>query len=647
MCTFTITECDPQDHAPHRWAVFPPIQAPAQPRYRGAGAENGAGALRLLPASGVSGSSMLAAVTQQMARRRISALYILEGDPAVNSDRAITFGTLHAPPFTTREVAHDLHRLDCKLVEIVDHDVSPIAFDQRAAILETRTHRRMGAQAPVQLFQAHHVVFASDLDQCLGRVAPAGKELGVRTAVGDAKNRHRIRRDHLLQVVGANVARRRVKIGIEPVGARDIEHRVDRMFVLQRGDFANRHILVLLQPGLPAFQYDNVGVIVGYLSDVFLFTQRFAALRVGQLHEPVFDRAGGALVPCRHVVVEVPILEGECEADLHRGALSQDPDAALDATLEPFELMAEALGIAVIDGYGVVKNGTPGRQCQFLIMALGMRLLVAFITALVGHVSHLDETFVAFAQHAGKGKRGFIRHDIGDHRRAVIIGLHAMAAEPLRRPSARTVIHRLVNNAAHLLGLGLGGKASRFGAFKAHGPDHHWRERYERQHIDALWMAVDAIEELGISDPVPRHPGLHGFVRDCLGTRHRQHRAIAQIGLDWREAEAAIADYDRRDAVPARHRAVRVPEELGVIMGVQIDEAGRDVKSARVDHLFGLMRLKVAELGDLAVLDPDIGPVAWHPSAVDDRTASDDQIELRHYGPSKLILNAIAKRLPY
>src|SRR5712692_7288319 len=72
-----------------------------------AGADNRAGASQLLPASGVSGSSILAAVTKQMARRRVSAPSILEGDPAVNSDRAITFGTLHAPPLTTRAVAHD------------------------------------------------------------------------------------------------------------------------------------------------------------------------------------------------------------------------------------------------------------------------------------------------------------------------------------------------------------------------------------------------------------------------------------------------------------------------------------------------------------------------------------------------------------
>src|SRR5712692_9329247 len=81
-------------------------------------------------------SSILAAVAKQMARCRISAPSILDGDPAVNGDRTVPIGTLHAPPFTTREVAHDLHRLDCELVEIVDHDVGPTAFDQRAAILE-------------------------------------------------------------------------------------------------------------------------------------------------------------------------------------------------------------------------------------------------------------------------------------------------------------------------------------------------------------------------------------------------------------------------------------------------------------------------------------------------------------------------------
>src|SRR5690348_1828050 len=73
-------------------------------------------------------SSILPAVAKQMAGRRIGAPSILERYSAVNGDGAVPIGTLHAPPFTAREVAHDLHRLDCELVEIIDHDVGPIAF---------------------------------------------------------------------------------------------------------------------------------------------------------------------------------------------------------------------------------------------------------------------------------------------------------------------------------------------------------------------------------------------------------------------------------------------------------------------------------------------------------------------------------------
>jgi hypothetical protein len=42
------------------------------------------------------------------------------------------------------------------------------------------------------------------------------------------------------------------------------------------------------------------------------------------------------------------------------------------------------------------------------------------------------------------------------------------------------------------------------------------------------------------------------------------------------EAEAAVTNYDRRDPVPSGNRQVRVPEDLGVVMGVKVDEAGRD-----------------------------------------------------------------------
>ena len=50
-----------------------------------------------------------------------------------------------------------------------------------------------------------------------------------------------------------------------------------------------------------------------------------------------------------------------------------------------------------------------------------------------------------------------------------------------------------------------------------------------------------------------------------------------------RERDAAVAEHDRRDAVPARRRRVGIPRDLRVEVGVDVDEPGRDVRAARVD----------------------------------------------------------------
>jgi len=81
----------------------------------------------------------------------------------------------------------------------------------------------------MQVLQAHQIVIAPNLDQGFCRVASTGKELGVGAAVGDAEDWHCVERNHFLQIVNANVDRRRVKFGVEPISARDIEHRVNRI----------------------------------------------------------------------------------------------------------------------------------------------------------------------------------------------------------------------------------------------------------------------------------------------------------------------------------------------------------------------------------------------------------------------------------
>ena len=58
--------------------------------------------------------------------------------------------------------------------------------------------------------------------------------------------------------VDVHVERRSVEVRIEAVGACDIEHRIDRMLVLRLRDFADGHVLVLLQVGPLALEHEDV-----------------------------------------------------------------------------------------------------------------------------------------------------------------------------------------------------------------------------------------------------------------------------------------------------------------------------------------------------------------------------------------------------
>ncbi len=61
--------------------------------------------------------------------------------------------------------------------------------------------------------------------------------------------------------------------------------------------------------------------------------------------------------------------------------------------------------------------------------------------------------------------------------------------------------------------------------------------------------------------------------------------------------------------------------------------------SASIDPV-GEARRPAADLGDLAVLDPDVAPVAWHPGAVDDRAALDVDVEICHGVASSFVARA-------
>ncbi len=86
---------------------------------------------------------------------------------------------------------------------------------------------------------------------------------------------------------------------------------------------------------------------------------------------------------------------------------------------------------------------------------------------------------------------------------------------------------------------------------------------------------------------------------------------------------------DGGDAVERRRRGRRVPRQLGVVVGVQVDEAGRDdePRTRRGSTPRAAPRRLQRRTRPSAIAD--VGPAPRRPGAVDDRTADDADVE-RH-----------------
>ena len=83
--------------------------------------------------------------------------------------------------------------------------------------------------------------------------------------------------------------------------------------------------------------------------------------------------------------------------------------------------------------------------------------------------------------------------------------------------------------------------------------------------------------------PAPLDAGGQRGAGDVLDALHQPDQPLVPIGRDRREADAAVAHHHGGDAVPARRRELRVPGGLAVVVGVDVDEAGRDERAVGVD----------------------------------------------------------------
>ena len=78
--------------------------------------------------------------------------------------------------------------------------------------------------------------------------------------------------------------------------------------------------------------------------------------------------------------------------------------------------------------------------------------------------------------------------------------------------------------------------------------------------------------------------------------------------------------------MPTANGAVWVPVQLGVIMGVEVDESWGYDEPTGINHFRGVAAVQPADFGNLTVLDAQIGFVAGDPRSIDDRAASSREV---------------------
>ena len=138
--------------------------------------------------------------------------------------------------------------------------------------------------------------------------------------------------------------------------------------------------------------------------------------------------------------------------------------------------------------------------------------------------------------------------------------------------------------------------------------------------------AVDAVEIFAEGPPVPRHSRSERSERHALDPGEHAHQVVPVVGTERRDREAAVAADDGRHAVQWGRRQRRVPEHLGVVMRMDVDEAGCDDLALGVDRVRRLL-VDLADRRDPAVADSDVGDPAGRPRTVDDRATADDHVE--------------------
>ena len=290
----------------------------------------------------------------------------------------------------------------------------------------------------------------------------------------------------------------------------------------------------------------------------------------------------------------------------------------------------------------VVGSGHPGEQRGPGDSAAGGAKQVGeFLEEQFASDRGLNYAALLLREHARQ--RGYLAHFrfAAGHRLAAIADVGGrLGGGEAHRAGADSAPHDL----AHLGDLAFVGRP--FHGFLAHHVQPRRRMPDERADVDRRAAFFDRVEVLleGLERPFVAQPRLQRVEAHPFDFLERAHDESAMLGARRRDAEAAIAHHHRGHAVPWRYGHHAVPQDLRIVVRVDIDEAGGDHAAARLDRR-GRLAGSLAHGGDFAVLDRDVAVARWGPGAVDYRTARDLEVVVHRISPWRTRLARPVRRV--
>ena len=248
-------------------------------------------------------------------------------------------------------------------------------------------------------------------------------------------------------------------------------------------------------------------------------------------------------------------------------------------------------------------------------------------------VTHDFQEAGAGVLHAHSEARQFL---LRGAQRGDIFTLQRLMTDRARRGDAKGAgTNRLLDDLPHLGDITLVCGLVADGAL-THYIDANGGMRQQGAEVDVALAAFQRGQEFAEAFPLPLQAFGHDGPRDVFNALHQLNQLAAVFWSARGEADATIAHDGCGDAVPGGGSHPAVPSGLGVVMGMDVDEAGGHQLALRVD-LFRATRRYLADFDNFATSDGDVGFVRCGAGAVDNGAIANDDADFFGHDPVPLV----------